>query len=457
MSFARKGMLVSLSQMGVIVLGGLSSIVLYRAMGPKGTGQFNLFRQTATFAVALTAFGIGTASVYYLRNRKTPIKQVVGTLCGYAILMSLPLAAVMTAAVLLFPAYFGNVPFWVSAVFAVGTASLMALALLRMVLVAQMAARRIATTNLTPTVVLLVVGGALALAHRLTAAVAIGLYAASGLLALAQVLGYLRPHLRLWGSFSWPLFRNLFAYGSKLYIANILNLLGGTGTLMLLRHYTLSDFGQVGLFSAAAGISSYINLPITAMSPLLYAKWSEVSGPERVLQVERVARVNMAFGVLGSIGAILAGRLAIWVMFGRQFMPAQAALNLMAPAVALISFYGIFDSLLAGAGRAGVSAYIFGIECSLSLGLTALLVPHMGFVGAAVATLAGNAAAAVAGLLICSKLIGIRPLNCLVVRASDLRYLAIALWKRKSVGTPPSAESIAPAVAAEGTHGTSAR
>ncbi len=440
MSFARKSLLVSLSQMGAIVLGVLSSIVLYRGMGPGGTGQFNLFRQTATFAVALATFGFGSASVYYLRNQKTPIEQVVGTLCGYAMATALPLAVAMGAAVLLFPDYFGNVPFWVSAAFAIGTASLMALALLRMVLVAQMAARRISTTNLTPTIILLVAGAILAVARRLTAEVAIGLFAVSQLLALAQVLGYLRPHLRLRGSFSWPLFRNLFAYGSKLYVANVLLLLGSTGTMMLLRHYTLSDFSQVGLFSVAMGISSYTSTPISAISPLLYAKWSEAAGAERILQVERVARLTLAFGVAASIGAILLGRLAIWVMYGRQFMPAQAALNLMAPAAALISFYSIFDALLAGAGRAGASAWVFGITCPLSLGLTALFVPRMGFVGAAVATLVGNATAAAAGVLICRKLIGIRPWKCLVLRGSDVRHVVTALRRRELRGTPAAPE-----------------
>ena len=448
MSFARKSLLVSIGQMVAIPLGVLGSVVLYRAMGPDGTGQFNLFRRVAVLVAAFAAFGCGNASIFYLRNKKIPPEQIVGTLLGYAAAASIPLGLFIVAGTLLAHDYFGNVRLWVAIVFGIGVAALLCFSLLRMVLIAQVAARQLVTTSLTPLAVMLVLGGTLALANLLTAERAVCLFAFSQVLTLALSLWYLRSHIRP-GSFSLELLRRLFAYGSKLYLANVLLMMGSTGTLMLLRHNSTQDFAQVGLFSTAVGISAYVNMPLRSISPLLYAKWAGGKGLSRIVQVELVARTNMAFGVLVSLGTILMGRTLIDLLYGDQFAEAQAALIYMVPATAMLSFYAIFDSLLAGAGRAGVSAWIFGITTPVTLGLTALLVPTMGFVGAAVATLLGTTATAAAGVLVSARLIGVRPLHCLLIRRSDIRYLLRALRKR----VPPKAEQVGPVVT-EKTNGT---
>ncbi len=71
-SFASKGILVVLSQFLAIGFGALGSVVLYRGLGPAGTGQFNLFRNFGIFAATAAAFGLGNASVYLPARHKGP-------------------------------------------------------------------------------------------------------------------------------------------------------------------------------------------------------------------------------------------------------------------------------------------------------------------------------------------------------------------------------------------------
>jgi len=428
----------------VVATGVASSVILARAMGPDGVGQFGLFRRLATLVAAGTSLGLGSASIYFLNNRRIPVSEITALLLRVLLIVAVPLVAGLWLVVVTCRTYFGDVPSWLALVFSVGVAALLGTALLRAVLAAGLMARRMVVVDVLPGLVMLGGAAVLAICGWLTAAGAIALFAAGALGNCTMLLWFLRPHLGLSVRFQWGLLARLLAYGMKLYAANLLLLGASTLTLMLLRYLTVESFTEVGLYGRAVAIATLVALLPRAVSPLLYAKWAGVTGLERRGQVEMTARVNVSYGLITSLVVIFAGKYIIWLMYGRAFMPAQSALAVLGPAVGAMSLCAVFNNLLASDGRAGMSIWIFAGNAAIAIAGTWFLVPVLGIRGAAIAVLGANTFAAVVMMLVCWKIYGVRPQRCLLLCRTDMRYIASALFgggkNRKQVRQQPESD-----------------
>ncbi|MBM4017308.1 MAG: hypothetical protein FJ288_03115 [Planctomycetes bacterium] len=431
MSLLRKGILVSGGQVLAVALNMVAGILFARTLGPDGMGQIELLRYVATVTVTVVAMGLGPAIVYFLNNRRVPVTAIVSNSAWVISVLGPIVATGMTAAILLMPHYFGAVPAAVAVVFSLGTAAVLAMGLWRQTLVAQLAANRMVAVDLTPPATTLAVGSALAVAGLLSPGGALVAGAVGSMASAGLLLRFLWPHVDLARPFDWRLLWQLLKYGVQLAAGNVLNVLSMSVTVVLLRYLVLERFEEVGLYTRAVAICGLVTLVPVAIAPLLYARWSGLGGEARTRQVEMALRLNVGYGVVTAAGIILFGRYVIWLLYGAKFIPAEAALVFLAPALFFTPITGVCTNLLNSDGRARTTACILAGTVVIVSAVTCLAVPAMGIRGAALATLCGNGFAGAAGMAVCVRLYGVKLQRCFLLLPQDVSYIVHSLRPRQ--------------------------
>jgi O-antigen/teichoic acid export membrane protein len=138
-------------------------------------------------------------------------------------------------------------------------------------------------------------------------------------------------------------------------------------------------------------------------------------------------RLNVAYGLVSAVGILLLGRYIIWLLYGARFIHADVALVFLAPALFFVPIFSVYNNLLAGDGRAGVTACILAGTVCVVGAVTYLAAPAWGIRGAALAVLCGNVFTALAGTVACWSLYRMNPLRCLLLGRSDVARILQAL------------------------------
>ncbi len=436
MTFFRSGLVASVGNAAVQLVNVLGTMLLARSL-QADMGQYDLLRNVAALAVTITSLGIGSANIYVLNGRKVAAPRLASNTLRLLVVLGSGLAAAIAAAILSFGAYFGRVPVPVAIAFAAAAAATLGGTLLRPFLVAGLEVRRMIVVDLVAPATLLAGAIALSAAGRLDAPNALLLLSGGNVASLAVLLWMLRARLAFRGPLDRPLLREVLRCGFQNFAANVMGILLATLTVMLLRYLSLDEgrFGPVALYTRAVALCGLAMIVPGALGPLLYARWSGAVGPDRRRQVELAARLNVAYGVAAAIGLVVLGRYLLHGIYGAAFVGAQAAVYALAPAYALKALFDVYINLFASDGRAGLTAAILGGATVVAVAATLLLVPILGFVGAAVAVLVADAACVVAAAVIGWRLHGVSPTRCLVLGPSDLRLLAAQLrWRTRTDG-----------------------
>lgn len=427
MSVIRKGLAISGGQVLFALLSMAVGVLYARNLGPDGMGQFELFSTTRSIATTLFTLGLGMSAIYYVNNRKLPLEQAATSIFKISLLTWAVLAVALSVLVCGLPGYFGHVLPPVAAAYAFGVGGNTAMCLLRPVLMARLEARKFTLVNLAMPASLLAFGGAAARLGVLTTPLAIVLLGVSALASLVMVTYYLRPHIRLSQPIDWPLVGRLAGYGLPLMAGDILLVLAGSTTILLLRYLKPEAFDAIGLFTRATAIAALISLVPSAVRPLLYSNWAGMTGQVRSRQVEMAARMAFTFGVVVALVIALTGRFLIVLLYGRQFEGAAAALNLLVFGTPFVSLSTVYISLSRGDGQALLVTCILAAAVAIVLLVGWMLIPGLGIEGAAIASLCGNAFTALASMWHCNRLFQINPWNCLLLRPNDLRAVARTL------------------------------
>jgi O-antigen/teichoic acid export membrane protein len=150
-----------------------------------------------------------------------------------------------------------------------------------------------------------------------------------------------------------------------------------------------ADARQAGLFAAAWRLAS--------LTPFALVALAIVSGPMVASAYHRrdfealnrvaglTARLGLAFSACASILLAIAGKPLLGI-FGAEFKAAYPALLILLVGGLINAFTGVVAYLLTLTGRERHALWIFLGSLGLSLGLNVLLIPRLGFVGAAIAS-----------------------------------------------------------------------
>jgi len=423
MNFLLNVNLVLLTQVAVYSLAFALRVMIARALGAEGQGEYSLFLLVVSVASSVATLGMSLGNVYFIGKGKHPLRVLLAN----SHLLVLAVAVVASAVVLavglgLEPRAFvsGNA-FWL---YALAVPALMEFVLLTALL---QGSSRFLALNIAvfargfivvPAAAVLWAGGWLTIFSLLAAWV--GSYILADIVALGAI------GVRNWlARPRWAVVREQIGFGAPGQVATIVQFL----------NYRLDQFlvvaflttAAVGYYAVAVGVGESVwwigNSVVTVLLPRLTGMKAEEAAELTPLMCRNTMLVSLAAAVV----LALASPLAIELAFGEEFSPAVAPLLWLMPGVVALSGAKILSSYIFSQGRVILNTYVAGISLAVTLLLDLLLIPRFGISGAAIASSLAYGTAFVLTLYWYRRLSGNNVWEAVIPRGSDARlYLDVA-------------------------------
>jgi O-antigen/teichoic acid export membrane protein len=376
-----------LGQGGSLLIGLVTSIVLARLLGPSGRGLLALMLSVNTLAIVLFSIGLPTAVTYFSSLPDADPPAILGNSLFHATVL---------AAVLIPSSWLLHRPIadalgdgrggltWVL------VAALVPLSLLDWTTTSQLQGRlRFARLNVVLVFSRLAYGvGVVALVGLLSLGVTGGVIA-TALGSLVIVLLLIAPILR--GAsprIDFRLMRRLFAYGSKAEVGSLLQLANGRLDILILQIYR--PLSQVGYYVVAQTIAELVVVLANQF------RWTGMvlvarSGDDehRASATASTVRHYTTLAAVAAIGVGFVGSALIVLGYGSRFHSAIAPMLILLPGVWMLGIGIVIQGDLSGRGRPGLASTLAGISAAATTGLDFLLIPPLGPIGAALASMVG--------------------------------------------------------------------
>jgi O-antigen/teichoic acid export membrane protein len=368
----------------LLPLGLVASVMVTRALGPEGRGEFAVATTLAALAVQLSNLGLPSSNTVVVARQP----ERLGAVTANALLSSAALGG-LTAAVLwaiaaafprLAPANGGLLALcllWVP----LGLAYLLVQNLLIAIQQVRISNRAEVVQRLIgiALIALVVVAGwATATTAFLASLVALGVSLAFLFAQLAKRLGgaTLRPDRAL--------FAEHLGYGLRSYFTSLCAYAMLRIDLLMVQY--LRGAEQVGYYSVAVGMADLLYMIPSTVGTLLFPRLSAMTTREEKWRATNRTTLLMA-AALAPL-ALVASLLAPWItrlLFGARFLPAVPAFVWLMPGI--VAYGSTFASLfLLSVGLPAMVLVMWAGFVILNVALNLVLIPRYGFVGASISS-----------------------------------------------------------------------
>ena len=192
----------------------------------------------------------------------------------------------------------------------------------------------------------------------------------------------------------------------------------------------LSSSYQLGLYAVAVSISDVTLILHSAMRDVIFATDASARDNERLCASTRIS--GLLSICLGTFLAVLVP-FGIPVFFGQDFSPAIPSAFWLLAAVVLATPGSIAGAGLSARGRPGLRSLALAFAAVVNILALVVLVPLLGAVGAAIATLVGNLVASQINIISIVRVSGIRMREFYGIRRVDVAVIGQCV---SSLGIP---------------------
>jgi O-antigen/teichoic acid export membrane protein len=211
----------------------------------------------------------------------------------------------------------------------------------------------------------------------------------------------------------------VLSYGSRIWIGSLSGVLLARLDQAIMT--PLSGTYQLGLYAVAVSVSDVALILNSAVRDVTFASDASTRDDERLVASARISGLmSLAIGLL--LAACLP--LGLPLLFGADFSPAVPAAFILLAAVVLVIPGSIAGAGLSARGRPGMRSLSLLVACVLNVGALFLLVPGLGAVGAALATLVGNIVASQLNIFCINRVSRIPLRDFYGFRRSDLAIIS---------------------------------
>lgn len=222
-----------------------------------------------------------------------------------------------------------------------------------------------------------------------------------------------------------PINVRLIKYGARMWIGLLSGImLSRIDQLFII---PLSSSVELGLYAVAVSISEVPLVLNTSLREVLFAADSAENNRERMARMARLSSLGTAIICL-VVGAVCP--VGIPFLFGSEFAAAIEVTAILLLAVAIGNPGSIAATALISTGRPGLRSLSLTVACAINIVALVILVPHIGALGAAWATLIGNIFSSTIAILFCRLYAGYGLLDFYGLRSNDFQKLRIAISAR---------------------------
>jgi stage V sporulation protein B len=421
--------LVFFSQIAIYGLAFLLRVVLARGLGDDGLGTYSLFFTAVLVAGGILNLGVGLGNIYFLNKGDYSYEALLsGSLLVLAASSVLTWVFLIAYAVIVGPELFvSGSSYWL---YAAAVPAVVGYVLLTSFLHGTSRFSALSVVAVVQGASGLAIVGVLYIADELDVFWALAGWVASFLLAdaLALVLiGVHRVELPTVPLTRWNVLREQIRYGAQGQIANLAQLFNYRLDLFLVAAF-VSRAGA-GQYTVAVGLSESVWWLSSSVALVLMPRLTEMDREQAAEMTPLACRNTLLASILAAIGLVIVSPLAIDVLFGDEFSPAQWPLVLLMPGIIAASATRVLGSYLFSQGRIIYNTYATFIALGLTIALDLVLIPALEVEGAAIASSIAYTASLLATLYWYRRVSGGSIGEALIFRPGDLRYYGEA-WER---------------------------
>lgn len=205
--------------------------------------------------------------------------------------------------------------------------------------------------------------------------------------AVLPLLWQVRSQFRRMGRFRRSLFRGMFWYGLRGHGGSLMNVVGNSGSQILVFALTPSALAFFQTASSATGIIYAIPLAIGLTSFPDMVREDASLLHERLFRFFRLTLASTLAGIL-ALGA--AEPFLIPFLFGREYVTAILPAIILLPSALCGGLSNLVGNGLSSTGRTLHNTVADAVNVGATLGCMALTIHSWGIIGAAVSTLTGT-------------------------------------------------------------------
>jgi O-antigen/teichoic acid export membrane protein len=406
--------------------GFVTAPILARGLGVDGRGIVGAATAPLLLMLGIATLGVPDAITYYVARRSGRVRAIL--VRGSLLLLAAGIVA-SVAVILLSGPLAGGEP---------GLAPLIVLASLAVApglltnavraSASGLGAWHLVTAErLTQALVRLVPLGVLFLVGALDVVTATAVLAVSQFIGVLVYLPLLRgqPHpAPARGTVGVPA---LLHYGARFWAGGLTGMLLSRLDQALMT--PLSSAHELGLYAVAVSIAELPLVFNSAVRDVIFVAESRQGDEERLAQA---TRLSTAVTVVASAGVGLLAVLSLPALFGQAFAPSIPVTLLLLLGACLLTPGSVAGMGLSARGRPGLRSVSFCIGLAVNVAGIFVLIPPFGAVGAAVATILGNSAAATGNLVLLRTAFGVDPRGFFGLRRGDVRVVLDTVRRRRA-------------------------
>jgi O-antigen/teichoic acid export membrane protein len=372
------------AQVGVLALGAFTGVASARLLGPQGRGELAALILWPTVLVMLASLGMNQAIVYYTGSQRYPLAQVwtASTLIGAA--QSL---CVVGAGLLVVPwalrAYSPEVRH-LALLFLFSTPFLMLGGYPGNLFQGKLDLFPFNVIRMLAPLVYALGLAVLLLRHQASLQSVVALQILGFVLALAGGYGLLGKKERLRFSVDRGALKSLLSYGGKTQLATVTTYVNQRLDQLLLSLFVSPP--ELGLYVVAVTVSMLLGFFPQATAMVTLAAGSNAPREDARAVIAHSFRTSLVWLVVGCSALFLAAPWLITGVFGARFQGAVLACRILLPGSVALGLNQILAEGARSLNQPALPSYAEGLSAVLTCVGLYVLLPRLGFLGAALAS-----------------------------------------------------------------------
>ncbi len=385
-SFKKNTLFTFISNLVVLLLYLVFSILLNRSLGPKLKGIYAFYMTIPLLLNSFLSFGLQSANVYFIGKRKIPPSKLISN--SFFVYSFLSIIILLIFFILSSFDMLPNIKGYTT------STRLLLLSLISTPLVLENAflstiilgLQKFTLYNILKIVPILFLTISAAICTFIlksaTVMIFFSLWIFSLIISISIYLSVLKNYLHF-TKFDRTIFKETINYSFKNYIANLSTFLTYRSDYFIVSLFLPPD--SLGFYSLATTISEKLWLIPSSIGTILYPK---VANQEKYNKNTTIFTLKINFLIMLILGIIL-GLIAyplINFLYGKTFLPTAKIIMFLLPGIVSLAIPKMLTADLNGQGHPEFSAIYSFIGFSFNLLLNLLLIPKYGIIGAAIAT-----------------------------------------------------------------------
>ena len=395
-----------------------TAVITARALGPEGNGLYTLVILIPMIAVTFGRMGIGHAA-NFMAPKMAPDRLITNVAVISAILGLITVAIVLPTTILLKDIFFKDLSLRIIIFISLAipvylfhnhlasmVQALYEIGLRNLIVMLQ------ALTNLILLIILVVIFDFGLPGAVIASVISICFVVLLSSALLLQKIRIKNIQLRL------SLIRDLFKYGLKTHIGNVLKDLSYRLDILIISYFLPAT--AVGFYVAAVSLAEIVWKIPDAIGVVLLPRVANISADSAKLLTPAVCRIVFLMVVMMALCLGLFSQKAIVMFFGAEFLPSKIPLLLLLPGMISLTLWKIIATDMIAEGFPTEYSLTALISLISMVILDVLLIPQYGINGAAFATTIAYACSTISIIFIYRRFTKVAFRDLLVPTKMDL-------------------------------------